>query len=97
MAALRVRRPINHHCQLRGTRPRGASAQARQDRPRPEPRVNGDLFSWDILCRGEPQDPRAWFRPSSWFLSSQYLEHHGLFRRGDRVSSTLHMQYYFII
>lgn len=85
VAALRVRRPAHHHRQLRGPRPRGASAERRQDHTRTEARGHGDVLPRDLLRRGEPQDPRSRLRPPPRLLPAQHLEHHGLLRRGDRV------------
>lgn len=85
MAALRVQRPAHHHRQLRGPRPRGALAEAGQDRTRTEARGYGNVLSRDLLRRGEPQNYCPWLRPPPRLISAQHLEHHGLLRRGDRV------------
>lgn len=85
MVALRVRRPAHHHRQLRGPRPRRASAKGRQDHTRTEARGHGALLPRDLLRRGESQDPRPRLRPPPRLLPAQHLEHYGLLRRGDRV------------
>jgi len=85
VAALRVCRPAHHHRQLRGPRPRGAPAEAGQDRTRTVARVLGDVLPRDLLRRGEPQNYCPRLRPPPRLIPAQHLEHHGLLRRGDRV------------
>lgn len=86
MAALRVRRPPDHHSQLRGTRPRGTSAVPGQDFASQEARDYRDLLPRDFLRRGKPQNPCSWLRFASGILPPQHLEHHGFFCCCHRVS-----------